>query len=300
MAAPRLFQAYVSVDWSAAAKPSSGADSIWIGVLKRNVRFQLAYEAHNPSTRAEAEKILIAVLDDLARKGERVLLGFDFPFGFPRGTAAAMKLKTDRPWEALLSYVAKEVRDKPDNSNNRFQVGAKMNRVMTESPFPFWGCPARDEQAMLTAKRPRDHGEGDLPEFRYADTKAKGAASIWKLYYQGSVGGQALTGMPVVKRLKDARGEAMRLWPYETGWKPLSPGDLEGVEIVAAEIYPSLVAARAMAGEIKDEAQVRAIAQHFATLDEKNQLAQLFGPLKEDPRRAAIENEEGWILGVAP
>jgi hypothetical protein len=297
---PRLFHAYVMVDWSAAAKPSSGADSIWIGVLKRNVRFQLAYEAHNPSTRAEAEKILTAVLDELSRKSERVLLGFDFPLGFPRGTAAALKLKGENPWESNIAFVTKEVKDKPDNSNNRFQVGAKMNRLMTGGPFPFWGCPARDEQTMLTAKRPRDHGEGDLPEFRYAETKAKGSSSIWKLYYQGSVGGQALTGLPVVKRLKDARGEGFKLWPMELGWKPLQAADLEGVEVVACEIYPSMVQGRALAGEIKDEAQVRAIAQHFANLDEKNQLAQLFGPMKDDARRTVIEAEEGWILGAIP
>ena len=83
----RLFQAYVAVDWSAASKPTTGADSVWIGVLKRNVRFQMAFEAHNPATRAEAEKLLNAILDDLKRKSERVLVGFDFPLGFPRGTA---------------------------------------------------------------------------------------------------------------------------------------------------------------------------------------------------------------------
>ena len=57
----RLFQAYVMVDWSAASKPTTGPDSIWVGVLKRNVRFQMAFEAHNPSTRVEAEKLLNSV-----------------------------------------------------------------------------------------------------------------------------------------------------------------------------------------------------------------------------------------------
>ena len=37
---PRLFSAYVIVDWSAASKPTTGADSVWIGVLKRDVRFR--------------------------------------------------------------------------------------------------------------------------------------------------------------------------------------------------------------------------------------------------------------------
>ncbi len=295
----RLFHAYVMVDWSAAAKPSSGADSIWIGVLKRNVRFQLAYEAHNPSTRAEAEKILIAVLDELQRKSERVLVGVDFPLGFPRGAAAALKLKGD-PWAAMLAFVAKESKDKPDNSNNRFQVGAKMNRLMTGEPFPFWGCPARDEQTMLTAKRPRDHRDGDLPEFRYAESRLKNPSSIWKLYYQGSVGGKTLTGLPMIKRIKDARGDAVKLWPFELGWKPAAAADLDGVEVVFAETYPSMVEARTQPGEVKDEAQVRAAAQHFANLDEKNQLAQLFGPMKDDQRRSAVESEEGWVLGAIP
>src|SRR5471032_1154991 len=79
----RLFNAYVIVDWSAAAKPNTGADSVWIGVLKRDVRFRLAFEAFNPPTRAEAEKKLVAVLEDLKKRNERCLLGFDFPLGFP-------------------------------------------------------------------------------------------------------------------------------------------------------------------------------------------------------------------------
>ncbi len=292
----RLFQAYVMVDWSAASKPSTGPDSIWIGVMKRNVRFQMAFDSHNPPTRAEAEKQLNGILDDLRRKSERVLVGFDFPFGFPRGTAAALKLQGE-PWRALMEFAAKEVKDKPDNTNNRFQVGAKMNRLMTAEAFPFWGAPARDEQTMLSAKRPREHGPADLPEFRYADEAARGASSIWKLYYQGSVGGQALTGIPVVKRLRDAR--AAKLWPFETGWRALAPADVADTEAVFAEIYPSMFAAKPQAGEVKDQAQVRAACERFNALDEKGQLGALFGPSKDDARRETIEREEGWVLGAS-
>jgi hypothetical protein len=291
----RLFQAYVMVDWSAAAKPTTGPDSIWIGVLKRNVRFQMAFESHNPATRAEAEKLIEAILDDLKRKSERALVGFDFPLSFPRGTAAALKLEGEA-WKALLDFAAKEVKDKPDNANNRFQVGAKMNRLMTGEAFPFWGAPPRDEQTMLSAKRVREHRDGDLPEFRLAEEAIKGPSSIWKLYYQGSVGGQALTGLPVVKRLRDQR--SVRLWPFETGWKTLAPGDLTEIDAVFAEIYPSLFAAKPGPGEIKDQAQVRGCCERFNALDEKGQLAALFGPAKDDKRRGVVECEEGWILGV--
>ena len=286
------------VDWSASSKPVTGADSIWIGVMKRNVRFQMAFDAHNPATRAAAEKLLEDILSDLRRKRERALVGFDFPLGFPRGTAAALKLSGAAPWRQVLDFVAKEVKDKPTNENNRFQVGAKINRLMTGGPFPFWGAPERDKQPWLSTKRGREHGPDDLPEFRLTEEAIKGPSSIWKLYYQGSVGGQALTGMPVVSRLRDAHGERARLWPFETGWKPLSPADLEGVEAVFAEIYPSLFASKAAAGAVKDEAQVRAVCERFNGLDEKGQLGALFGPAKDDARRAVVETEEGWILGA--
>lgn len=293
----RLFQAYVMVDWSAAAKPATGADSIWIGVLKRNVRFQMSFEAHNPATRADAEKLLQSILEDLRRKDERVLVGFDFPLGFPRGTADALKLAGPK-WRAVMDFVAAEVKDKPNNANNRFQVGAKMNRLMTGEAFPFWGAPARDAQTMLSAKRGRDHTANDLPEFRFCELAIKGPSSIWKLYYQGSVGGQALTGMPVVKRLRDARGERAKIWPFETGWKPLTLPDLAGVEAVFAEIYPSMTLSKAQPGEIKDAAQVRAVCERYNALDDKGQFGPHFGPAKDDPRRPVVEGEEGWILGA--
>ena len=300
MPPPRLFQAYVMVDWSASSKPVTGPDSIWIGVLKRNVRFQMAFEAHNPATRAAAETLLGDILSDLRRKRERVLVGFDFPLGFPRGTAAALKLSGAAAWRQVLDFVSKELKDKPTNENNRFQVGAKMNRLMTGEAFPFWGAPQRDAQTMLSVKRVREHGPGDLPEFRLAEEAVKGPSSIWKLYYQGSVGGQALTGMPVVSRIRTAHGERARIWPFETGWKPLAPIDLEGVDAVFAEIYPSLFAGKAGAGQVKDEVQVRAVCDRFNALDEKGQLGALFGPAKADPRRDAVEGEEGWILGASP
>jgi hypothetical protein len=284
------------VDWSAAAKPATGPDSIWIGLLKRNVRFQMAFESHNPPTRAAAEKLIESILADLARKDERALLGFDFPLGFPRGTAKALKLD-GAPWRAMMQFVAKEVKDRPDNANNRFQVGAKMNRLMTGEAFPFWGAPARDEQSMLSSKRPREHREGDLPEFRLADQAVKGAASIWKLYYQGSVGGQTLTGLPVVHRLREQR--AAQIWPFETGWRPLQASDLAETEVVIAEIYPSLFATKPQGREIKDEAQVRGACERFNALDDRGQLAPMFGPGKDDARRDIVEGEEGWILGAA-
>lgn len=296
----RLFSAYVIVDWSAAAKPSTGADSVWIGLLKRDVRFRLAFESFNPPTRAEAEKRLAIILDDLKKRSERALVGFDFPLGFPRGFADALKLPGAAPWRAAWDQLDKMVKDKADNTNNRFGVGSEINRRMTGGPFPFWGCPPKDALTTLQPKRTRAHGPDDLPEFRHADLAAKGASSIWKLYYNGSVGGQAILGIPAVRRLKTARGDAVKIWPFETGYKALTAADLDGVEAVVAEVYPSLYKAQPGPGEVKDLAQVRATAEHFARLDEAGKLGAVFGPAKDAAADVVLdaEREEGWILGA--
>jgi hypothetical protein len=296
----RLFSAYVIVDWSAAAKPSTGADSVWIGVLKRDVRFRMHFESHNPATRAAAEKLLGEVLDDLKKRGERALVGFDFPLGFPRGFAAALKLAGEAPWEAVWTQVDRMVKDKADNTNNRFGAASEINRRLTGGPFPFWGCPPKDALTTLQPKRTRAHGPQDLPEFRHAELAARGSSSIWKLYYNGSVGGQALLGIPAVRRLKQARGAAVKVWPFETGFKALTPADLQGVEAVAVEVYPSLLKVQPAAGEVKNLAQVRATAEHFARLDEAGKLGALFGPSKEAAADTVLdaEREEGWILGA--
>lgn len=296
---PRLFSAYLIIDWSAAAKPTTGADSVWIGVLKRDVRFRMAFESFNPPTRGEAEKRLALILDDLKKRSERALVGFDFPLGFPRGFAAALNLPGEAPWRAAWDQLDKMVKDKADNTNNRFGVASEINRRMTGGPFPFWGCPPRDTLTTLQPKKTREHGPGDLPELRHADAAAK-AASIWKVYYNGSVGGQAIMGIPAARRIKAARGEGARVWPFETGFRALKEADLEGVDVVLAEVYPSLIKAPALPGEVKDLTQVRTTAEHFARLDEADKLGALFGPAKGMAADAVLdaEREEGWILGA--
>jgi hypothetical protein len=293
-----LFNAYVIVDWSAAAKAGQGADPIVIGVLKRDVRFRLAFESYTPATRLEAEKQLIAILDDLKKRGERALVGFDFPLGFPRGLAAALKL-TGAPWQAVWDYLDKMVKDKADNTNNRFGVGAEINRRTTGGPFPFWGCPPRDTLTTLQPKRPHEHGPDDLPEFRYAEQAVKGP-SPWKLYYANATGPHAILGIPMVKRLKKARGEAVKVWPFETGWKAVTEADLDGVEALGVEVSIGLQASSPQPGESKELAQVRGLAERIAKLDETGKLGAALAPPAKTPEAEVetVQTEEGWILNV--
>jgi hypothetical protein len=297
----RLFNAYVIVDWSSASKPATGENAVWIGVMKRDVRFRLAFESFNPATRAEAETKLALILDDLKKRGERALIGVDFPLGFPRGLAAGFGLPSEvAPWRALWDHLTKVVKDKADNTNNRFGVASEINRRLTGGPFPFWGVPPKDALTTLQPKKTRPHEAGDIPEFRHAELAVKAASPVWKLFTAGSVGGQAILGIPMVSRLKAARGDAVRVWPFETGFKALTEADLAGVEAVVAEIYPSMVKPAPLPGELKDQAQVRQLAEHFAKLDEAGKLEAAFAPAKDADPAVVVDaaHEEGWILGA--
>jgi hypothetical protein len=301
----RLFGAYVMVDWSAAAKPKTGKDSVWIGVLKRDVRFRLTFEAFNPATRAAGEAQLRTVLADLRRRGDKALIGFDFPLGYPEGTAAMLKLKGEPPWRAMWDFLAKEVRDKADNTNNRFAVAAKMNRLMTDEARPFWGAPANDTQRWLASTKPATHGADLPPLLRRTEQASKspgkaGAKSVWQVFGNGTVGSQAIVGIPAAKRLVDELGDKAGVWPFTTGWRAVTAEDVRPLEALVVEIYPSTFAAKTDPGEVIDQAQVRAAAEHFARLDEAGKLGAAFAAPKaaDEAAVAAVEREEGWILGL--
>ncbi|WP_340693830.1 hypothetical protein [Hyphomonas sp.] len=301
----RLFDAYIMVDWSAAAKPTLGANSIWIGILAKDARLKLQFKAVNIDTRLKARAFLEDMVAKLTRRGDRVLLGFDFSLGYPAGTAKALGLDVSKqpPWAAMHAHLASKLKDKPDNSNARYAIAAGMNYAISKGPFPFWGAPARDVVSTLASTKP-DFTDKPLPEFRLAesnlrDRKLGQPKSVWQLAYTGSVGSQSLTGIPHVHALRASWPNA-RIWPFETGTSELTEDDLQDVEVVIAEIYPSMVKAKAEKGETLDEVQVREIARHYSQLDEKGLLGATFstGKSLDEGKIEQIQAEEGWILGL--
>ena len=300
-----LFDAYIMVEWSAAAKPSLGANSIWIGILAKDARLKLQYRSVNIDTRLTARAFLEDMVAKLTKRGDKVLIGFDFSLGFPAGTAAALGLDTAKqaPWAAMQAHLAGKLKDKADNSNARYAIAAGLNYAISKGAFPFWGAPARDVVSTLSATRPEFKGAA-LVEYRICENHLKEKKlgqpkSVWQLAYTGSVGSQTLTGIPHVHALRQA-WPSSRIWPFELGTDPLSPDDLQGVDVVMAEIYPALVKAKPEKGEVADEAQVRQIARHYADLDEKGTLSAAFSTAKSlsPEQNQHVTEEEGWILGV--
>lgn len=92
----------------------------------------------------------------------------------------------------------------------------------------------------------------------------------------------------------------MKVWPFETGWKALTEEDLAGVEVIAAEIYASLIKADEVVGEIRDLTEVRALAEYFARQDEAGKLGAMFAPAKDTAPDVILDaqHEEGWMLGA--
>ncbi|HKX07677.1 MAG TPA: hypothetical protein VJN67_05760, partial [Stellaceae bacterium] len=295
-----LFDLYVMVDWSAAATPKLGADSIWVAALRRRGRKVETVLLENLATRRDAAAVLRGLFIGTVARGERVLAGFDFPFGYPAGLATRLGL-AGAPWRAIWDEIARSLVDGPDNANNRFSVGAELNRRLTGEAYPFWGCPAGTAGKFLQPKHHYRHSAGDFPEHRLVDRRMRGPQPGWKLAGTGSAGGQALTGIPVLRALRDdpALRPDIRVWPFETGLAAPPRGGHAAV--VMAEIYPSLVPAPRRAGEVKDSAQVRHLATHFATMDVRGELAALLAgdPKLSKAERRQVEREEGWVLGVA-
>jgi len=288
-----LFDSYLVVDWSAAAVPRVGKDSIWFCHLRRKSSGLVEAALENPSTRFSAREKLLELLRAESAAGRSVLAGFDFPFGYSAGFAKRLGL-AGTAWRATWDELARLIEDNAANRNNRFAVAATLNECATGGPAPFWACPIGAAGPCLGPKHHRRHEAEGLAERRLTEHRIRGPQPVWKLAGIGSVGGQALTGIPVVRALRDDPELAprTRIWPFETGLCPPRGG------IVLAEVYPSFVKAEGHA--VKDAAQVKSLARHFGDLDDRGELGSYFegDPTLSHEERAAVLEEEAWILGV--
>ncbi len=249
-------------------------------------------------TRHDAVECLASLIAGELDADRRVLIGFDFPFGYPAGVAA--HLAGEASALALWDWLTARIEDTEDNANNRFEVAAEINRTYP-GIGPFWGRPRawRYPDVPTHASR-RTEREAHPPERRIADSQARGAKTVWQLAYAGSVGSQVLLGLPAIKRLIEhplMKGR-LTVWPFDIGLRAPE------AHAVVAEIYPSLlrreIEERKYEGEIPDAAQVRVNAEAFSRLDALGGLGPLFeGALFLDAEeRRIVETEEAWILGL--
>jgi hypothetical protein len=300
----RLFDRYVFVDWSASASPNWNENSIWFA----NGTADDIAPPENPHTREDAAADLRKILIDAVAGEERVLIGFDFPYGYPAGFSAALQLDSSAAqWRATWSFLREFMHDGPGNASCRFDDAAELNRRIGSPPGPFWGhAPGFSDAALgWSVEFPFQTPAGQtLRSLRHTERHLRDAKRnafpAWKLAGQGAPGSQALLGIPRVAALRDDPGLAgiSQVWPFETGFSGEAvPG--RGPFVLHAEIWPGVLEPEE-SHAISDARQVLALVEWARRLDEQGRLHREF----EAPTGLGGQElhecltEEGWILGA--
>lgn len=267
------WDSFLMVDWSSGNDrgPSPKKDAIWTALVQGGQADTPIYHRN----RQVAEHHLADVISKELTSGRRLMIGFDFPFGYPAGFARTV---VGRPDPLLLwDWFARHLEDTP-NSNNRFALAGELNRRFP-GIGPFWFNGTATEIADLPRKGTDRRGHG-MTERRKAEDAVRGAFPLWQMGGAGAVGGQAMTGMATLSRLRARFPGQIAAWPFEPLDRPVS----------FVEIWPSLIARdiRPIPDEIKDSAQVRCLALAVSQLDPER-LARMLD---------VDAPEEGWILGL--
>ena len=308
-----LFDTYIFVDWSAvnSVQPAHPiANAVWVGELDTHSKNQC--ETYFRTRNAAFKHVLNALLSQV-KDGKRVLAGFDFPYGYPTGFSKALALPSGlQSWWAVWAELAFMIHDNAKNENNRFEVASELNAIVGKlKSGPLWGCPVG---TVIQDLQPRSPGYpfftndgGALERLRIVEGRLSGVQETWKLYGAGSVGSQALVGIPYVYKLRRNPDLAhdSRVWPFETGFTS-TPSPNHGPFILHAEIWPGVVKDRVTSLKsnepelINDCAQVRAMCEWASECDQNGMLGKLFDSpkgLTPNKKRICVQ-EEGWILGT--
>lgn len=269
-----FFDRVLMVDWSSGndTGPRPRKDAIWLGESTAQGDAAPLYLRN----RVAAEALLGDRISAALESGERLMLGFDFPFAYPRGFGTALTGSADPL--AVWAWLEARLEDAPKR-NTRFALAGEVNRRFP-GIGPFWFNGGKADVPDLPRRDTRT-GHG-MPERREVEGAAKGSFTCWQMGGAGAVGGQVMTGLPVLHRLRARFPGRIAVWPFEPLDRP----------IAFVEIWPSLlrgVVAEALAeGGIKDAHQVRLTARALARLAPERLAAML----------DVSAPEEGWILGL--
>ncbi len=283
------FDTIVMIDWSGAPDrgPVPKPDAIWASVLREEGEAVPVYFRNA----TDLEHWLLGLVAAECGRGRRTLVGFDFPFGYPRGVARRITGE-DGP-AALWDWFADAFETLPAGEG-RFDIAGRLNRLLPGAgPFWFNGLQGREIDDLPRRKPVHDP---DLPARREVEDLARGSFACWQMGGVGAAGSQAMTGMATLSRLRRILGRDMAVWPF---------APLDG-PVGVVEIWPSLarVAVRARLAEpgiprdrkgapIKDAAQVSALARIVGTAQAEGHLDGLLAAPSARSRQ-----DEGWILGV--
>ncbi len=268
------FDTFTIVDWSSGndTGPTPRKDAIWAATVTQGTPEEPVYHRN----RTLACEWLVNLIARETAANRRLMIGFDFPFGYPRGFARHIT-GSDDPLK-LWAWFAENLEDSP-KENNRFDVAGTLN---TRFPGigPFWFNALKRDIAHLPRKGTDRHDHG-MQERRKADTRAKGSFTCWQMGGAGAVGGQVMTGLAMLEHLRRQFRYDIAVWPYQRLDAP----------VAFVEIWPTLIDPVVRGtDDIRDRAQVSLLAQTLAALKPDT--------LRRMLRAGHGNPEEGWILGL--
>ena len=195
------------------------------------------------------------------------------------GAAVARRLGRDRATGSSRTS---------DNGNNRFAVAAELNRRVSARRVSVLGLPAASCRRLPRPEHHRRHGGDGLAEKRLVDAAIAERAALLEALGTGSVGSQALTGIPIVRALRDdPRWATARASGRSRPASP-RPSDATGRSSSPRSIRRWCAERRARSAKPKDAAQVRSgRAPSSPALDRAGDLAALFAGDRRPDRRAA-------------
>ncbi len=268
------FDTFAVVDWSSGndTGPMPRKDAIWAASVTRGV----SEDPANLRNRSLALSWITELIEREIAAGRHLLIGFDFPFGYPRGFAHAVNGRADPL--SLWAWFAENLKDAPEG-NNRFDLAGQLN-ARFPGIGPFWFNALKRDIPHLPRKG-TDRADHGMFERRKAETQAKGSFTCWQMGGAGAVGGQVMTGLATLERLRGRFPDDIAVWPFQ----PLD------TPVAFVEIWPSLIdpVVREV-DDIRDRAQVNLLAQTLAGL-EPDSLHRMLDA-------GHGNNEEGWILGL--
>ena len=263
-----MFDRILMLDWSAAAGPRRGADSIWLG---DGVEHPV-----NLPTRTAAETALAAAL---AAPG-RVLLGVDIGFGWPSGLARTVTGQASAL--AMWDWLADRVQDNTQSVSNYRAVAAQANGCFHGGAGPFWGDGTRAGTPGLPRLKPAL--PPGLAPLRQTETHAAATGpkpkSMFQLAGAGAVGAQSLTCLPVLARLARQLGPQAAIWPFQP---------IANARVVFTEVYFSMLGPVGAGYACRDAAQVDLMARTVRRIGAAT--------LLQMPNTPDTLAEEGWIMG---
>ncbi len=294
----KFFQAYIISDWSAKnglSPKSESKDAIWIAQKTGNKKAASRY----CRSRHEAKEYLEELLNGHLKRGNKVFAGFDFSFGYPSGFANLLGNSDANKWEYIWKIISEEVKDNKKNENNRFNAANRINRKIENiKGGPFWGHPHQHSYSHLEPLSPykgKTPALLPLKEKRLCEEELPGTQSTWKLFGNGSVGGQALLGISLLNefRTNHVFSSKISVWPFNSGF------NLPEKEIVFAEIWPGSLKLNKDSNKIKDEVQVTSFAEALHEIDGTPDFMKYFQvPILTSEQQKTCIEEEGWVFGV--